>query len=222
MIFAENILVCIVAPFLVALWFVKGEVRQYLTAFLLGMGGSLMAAYIGGYFGTILEMGQNDTSIFISPMVEETMKLLMLILFLVLINPGDRSLVMLSVAIGTGFATFENCCYILSFGADSLSYIIIRGLAVGVMHIVSVLSLAMWIICIKWLKAVSLSGIIGGLSLAMIYHSIYNLLVSEPGLSRVVGYVLPILSAVCLYPMYRKLMNLLKNKNLKNFLNFTE
>lgn len=222
MIFAENILVCIVAPFLVALWFVKGEVRQYLTAFLLGMGGSLMAAYIGGYFGTILEMGQNDTSIFISPMVEETMKLLMLILFLVLINPGDRSLVMLSVAIGTGFATFENCCYILSFGADSLSYIIIRGLAVGVMHIVSVLSLAMWIICIKWLKAVSLSGIIGGLSLAMIYHSIYNLLVSEPGLSRVIGYVLPILSAVCLYPMYRKLMNLLKNKNLKNFLNFTE
>lgn len=222
MIFAENILVCIVAPFLVALWFVKGEVRQYLTAFLLGMGGSLMAAYIGGYFGTILEMGQNDTSIFISPMVEETMKLLMLIVFLVLINPGDRSLVMLSVAIGTGFATFENCCYILSFGADSLSYIIIRGLAVGVMHIVSVLSLAMWIICIKWLKAVSLSGIIGGLSLAMIYHSIYNLLVSEPGLSRVIGYVLPILSAVCLYPMYRKLMNLLKNKNLKNFLNFTE
>lgn len=222
MIFAENILVCIVAPFLVALWFVKGEVRQYLTAFLLGMGGSLMAAYIGGYFGTILEMGQNDTSIFISPMVEETMKLLMLILFLVLINPGDRSLVMLSVAIGTGFATFENCCYILSFGADSLSYIIIRGLAVGVMHIVSVLSLAMWIICIKWLKAVSLSGIIGGLSLAMIYHSIYNLLVSEPGLSRVIGYVLPILSAVCLYPMYRKLMNLLKNKNLQNFLNFTE
>lgn len=222
MIFAENILVCIVAPFLVALWFVKGEVRQYLTAFLLGMGGSLMAAYIGGYFGTILEMGQNDTSIFISPMVEETMKLLMLILFLVLINPGDRSLVMLSVAIGTGFATFENCCYILSFGADSLSYIIIRGLAVGVMHIVSVLSLAMWIICVKWLKAVSLSGIIGGLSLAMIYHSIYNLLVSEPGLSRVIGYVLPILSAVCLYPMYRKLMNLLKNKNLKNFLNFTE
>lgn len=222
MIFAENILVCIVAPFLVALWFVKGEVRQYLTAFLLGMGGSLMAAYIGGYFGTILEMGQNDTSIFISPMVEETMKLLMLILFLVLINPGDRSLVMLSVAIGTGFATFENCCYILSFGADSLSYIIIRGLAVGVMHIVSVLSLAMWIICIKWLKAVSLSGIIGGLSLAMIYHSIYNLLVSESGLSRVIGYVLPIFSAVCLYPMYRKLMNLLKNENLKNFLNFTE
>lgn len=214
MIFAENILVCIVAPFLVALLFVKGEVRQYLVAFLLGMVGSLVAAYIGGFLGIVLGLGQNDTSVFISPMIEETMKLLLLIFFLVLFNPGDRSLVMLSVAIGTGFATFENCCYILSFGADSLSYIIIRGLAVGVMHIVSVLSLAIWIICIKWLKAFSFSSVFGGLSLSMIFHSIYNLLVSEQGLSRVVGYILPVLSAICLYPLYRRLMaQLQKRKN---------
>lgn len=212
MIFAENILVCIVVPFLVALLFVKGEVRQYLVAFLLGMGGSLMAAYIGGYLGTVSGLGQNDTSIFLSPMVEEIMKLLLLVFFLFLFEPGDRMLVMLSVAIGTGFATFENCCYILTFGADSLSYIIIRGLAVGVMHIVSVLSLSIWIICIKRLNVFSFSGVFGGLSLAMIFHSIYNLLVSEPGVSRTIGYILPILSAICIYPLYKKLMVLLKNK----------
>lgn len=212
MIFAENILVCIVVPFLVALLFVKGEVRQYLVAFLLGMGGSLMAAYIGGYLGTVSGLGQNDTSIFLSPMVEEIMKLLLLVFFLFLFEPGDRMLVMLSVAIGTGFATFENCCYILTFGADSLSYIIIRGLAVGVMHIVSVLSLSIWIICIKRLNVFSFSGVFGGLSLAVIFHSIYNLLVSEPGVSRTIGYILPILSAICIYPLYKKLMVLLKNK----------
>lgn len=213
MIYAENLLVCIMAPFLVSLLFVKGEVRQYLVAFLLGMGGSLIGAYISGFLSIVLEMSQNDTSIFISPIIEETMKLLVLIFFLYLITPKDKALVMLSIAIGTGFATFENCCYILSFGADSLSYITIRGLAVGVMHIVSILSLAIWLICIRRLKAYSFSGVFGGLSLAMIFHSTYNLLVSESGLSRTIGYILPIVSAFCLYPLYKKLMTILK----KNF-----
>lgn len=212
MIYAENILVCIVAPFLVALLFIKGEVRQYLVAFLLGMGGSLVAAYISSFLGIISNLGQNDTSIFISPMIEESMKLLLLVFFWFLFDSGDKELVMLSVAIGTGFATFENCCYILSFGADSISYIMIRGLAVGVMHIVSVLSLAIWIICIKWLKAFSFSGVIGGLSLSMIFHSLYNLLVSKSGASRIIGYLLPILSAIGLYPVYKKLMSLLKKR----------
>lgn len=212
MIYAENIFVCIVAPFIIALLFVKGEVRQYLVAFLLGMGACLVAAYIGGFLGTVSGMGTNDTSIFISPMVEEIMKLLLLIFFLLMFEPGDRTLVMLSIAIGTGFATFENCCYILSFGADSLSYIIIRGLAVGVMHIVSVLALAVWLVCIRRLKAFSASGVLGGLSLSMIFHSIYNLLVSQKGTSQIIGYVLPILSAICIYPLYRKLIGENSNK----------
>ena len=206
MIYAENILVCIAVPFTISLLFIKGEVRRYVIAFLLGMGASLAGAYISSFLSLCTGMGQNDTSIFVSPMIEESMKLLLLLFFFILCFPKDANLITLAVAIGAGFATFENCCYILSYGAESLTYIIIRGFAVGVMHIVSILALAIWILFAKQLKVLSFPSVIGGLSLAMTFHSLYNLLVSKPGISSIIGYLLPILFATLLYPLYKKLL----------------
>ncbi len=142
MIYAENILLCIAIPLLISLLFVRGEVLRYVAVFLLGMGVCLIAAYISGFLNLVTGMGENDMSIFLSPVVEELMKLMPLLFFLVMFDPEDRTLTMLAVAIGAGFATFENCCYILTSGAGSLTYVLIRGLAVGVMHIVSVLALS--------------------------------------------------------------------------------
>ena len=205
MIYAENILLCIAVPLLISLLFIRGDARRYVSAFLLGMGVCLIAAYISGFLNLVTGMGEENSAVFLSPMVEELMKLLPLLFFLVLFSPEDRQLSMLAVAIGAGFATFENCCYILTAGAESLTYILIRGLAVGVMHIVSILALSVWLIVAKRLKAFSFPAIAGGLSLAMIFHALYNLLVSAPGVSMWIGYLLPLLTAAALFLLYRKL-----------------
>ena len=205
MIYAENILLCIAVPLIISLLFIRGEVRRYVSAFLLGMGVCLIAAYISGFLSLATGMGENDTAIFLSPVVEELMKLMPLLFFLVLFSPEDRTLTMLAVAIGAGFATFENCCYILTSGAESLAYILIRGLAVGVMHIVSIFALSIWLIVAKRLQVFSFPAVLGSLSLAMTFHALYNLLVSEPGVSSLIGYLLPLLAAVGLTYLYRKL-----------------
>ena len=205
MIYAENILLCIAVPLLISLLFVRGEVRHYVAAFLLGMGVCLIAAYISGYLNLLNGMGENDTSIFISPVVEELIKLLCLLFFLIMFSPKGRTLTMLAVAIGAGFATFENCCYILTSGAEVLPYILVRGLAVGVMHIVSMLTVAILLIVAKRLQVFSFPAIVGGLALSMIFHALYNLLVSEPGASAVIGYLLPLVTAGFLYVLYQKL-----------------
>lgn len=205
MIYAENILLCIAIPLVISLLFVRGDVRRYTAAFLFGMGVCLIAAYISGFLNLVSGMGENDTSVFLSPIVEELMKLMPLLFFIVLFTPEEHTLTMLAVAIGAGFATFENCCYILTSGAESFTFIMIRGLAVGVMHIVSILALAVWFIIAKHLQVFSFSSIIGGLSLSMVFHALYNLLVSEPGVSRYIGYLLPLLAAAGLYYLYRKL-----------------
>lgn len=207
MIFAENILICIAVPFLVSVFFIRGEARRLVVAFLLGMGLCLIAAYIGGFLCLVTGMNENDAAIFLSPMVEEFIKLLPLLFFIVLFEPDDRSFVMLAVAIGTGVATFENCCYILTFGAGNITYVLIRGLAVGVMHIVSLLCLAIWLIVAKRMKAFSFPAVVGGLSIAMTFHALYNLLVSEPGVPSVIGYLLPLVTAVCIYPLYLRIQN---------------
>ena len=210
MIFAENILLCIAVPLVISLLFIRDEVRHYVAAFLLGMLVCLISAYIGGFLNFVTGMGENDTSIFLSPVVEELMKLMPLLFFMVLFTPEDRTLTMLAVAIGAGFATFENCCHILTSGAGSLTYVMIRGLAVGVMHIVSILALSVWFIAAKRLKVFSFPAVVGGLSLAMIFHALYNLLVSVPGASRIIAYMLPMLAAAGLYYLFRKLPDLLK------------
>ena len=139
MIYSENILICITAPLLIAAIFLRGESRRFSVFFAVGMFICLLSAYISGFLEYAGVMDAKDIPLYLSPVVEESMKLLPLIFVLQVIQPPEDSLFLGAVALGTGFATFENCCYILTAGAENLAYILVRGLAVGVMHLVCVL-----------------------------------------------------------------------------------
>ena len=205
MIYAENILICIAIPLIVSLFFIHGNVRRYMGAFLTGMVMCLLSAYISSFLGGAFDVADNETAVFLSPMVEELMKLLPLMLAMLLLGVEDTALTTLAVAIGAGFATYENCCYILTSGAENLGYVLIRGLAVGVMHIVSILALAIWFNLAKRLKVFTLSSVMIGVSIAMIFHSLYNLLVSRPGISTTIGFIMPIATAAGLFFIFGRL-----------------
>ena len=199
MIYAENILICIVGPLIVALAFTKGKTKRFIGSFVVGMLACLFAAYIGGFWELKAALGREDTSIFISPVVEEIVKFIPMLLYVFMFEPNDEELILTCTGLGTGFATFENLCQLLAAGSESLPYILIRGFAVGIMHIVSVLIMTFAFIMLRRKSALSVAVIMGGLSLSTSVHSLYNLLVSAPGLSSYIGYVLPLTMAVILY-----------------------
>ena len=205
MIYAENILICIAVPLMISLIFITGKARYFAGSLILGMVVCLIAAYISGYLDLAAELGEESTAIFISPIVEEIMKFLPLLFYVMMFLPESDDMYLVALGIGAGFATFENCCYILTSGAESLPYILIRGMAVGVMHIVSILFLAIGIEMVRRFRALSVPGLLGALSLSMTFHGLYNLLVSEPGLSSVIGYVLPLFTAIILYFPFRRM-----------------
>ena len=205
MIYAENILLCIAVPLLLSIIFIKGDARLFSASFLIGMSVCLISAYISGFLDLVTGMGVNDTSVFLSPIVEEIMKLLPLVFIIVLIEPEDKTTLITAVGIGAGFATFENCCYILTFGVESFSYVLIRGMAVGIMHVVSLLMLAIGLILARHFDVMSLPAVMGALSLSVTFHGLYNLLVSSPGISSAVGYAMPIAAAAVLYLPFRKM-----------------
>ena len=204
MIYAENILICIALPIIISLFFIQGSARRFAASFLAGMVVCLLAAYISGFINAAGGMKAEDTAIFISPVVEEIMKFIPILFFLFMLVPEDRTLIIVAVGICAGFATFENCCYILSSGAESLPYILIRGMAVGVMHIVSGLAVSFGLIIARRYRMLSLAGITGALGLSTSFHALYNLLVSEPGISSVIGYGLPIVTAAVFHIAYRR------------------
>ena len=78
------------------------------------------------------------------------------------------------------------------------------------MHIVSIFAMAIWLIVAKRLKVLSFPAVVGGLALSMIFHALYNLLVSEPGMSSSIGYALPLVTASALYLLYRRITKYLK------------
>lgn len=199
MIYAENVLICIAVPLAITLLFTKGSARRLTASFLLGMIVCIFSAYISGYVQVLSDFSAEDTSIFLSPMIEECMKLLSMLFCVYVFNPSDDEIQLCAVGVGAGFATLENCCFILLSGAPQLAYVMVRGAAVGVMHIVTLVALAKGMRLLKAYKAFSLAGIAGVLSLSVTLHGLYNLLVSKPGISSYIGYVMPMICAIMLY-----------------------
>lgn len=199
MIYAENILICIAVPLAISLHFINGNARRIIASFIAGMIVCILSAYMAGFFQSASGFSPEDTSIFISPIIEEIMKLLSVLFCVYVFNPSDEKIQLFAVGIGAGFATFENSCYMLSPGVQHLGYVLIRGAAVGVMHIVTMVAIAKGIKILKTYMVFSFAGIAGVLSLSMTVHALYNLLVSKPGISSYIGYVMPMVCAVLLY-----------------------
>ena len=77
-------------------------------------------------------------------------------------------------------------------------HLLIRGFATGAMHVVcgAIVSVGLFYLWDRlWLRAV---GTIGLLALAVTYHGIFNILVSQTGIAARIGYVIPLLTAILL------------------------
>ena len=205
MIYSENILFCISIPLLLTAIYTRGAARRSISAFLVGMVTCLLSSYISGYLTLLTNMELNASAVYISPTIEEIMKLLPLLFFLLVFRPREMTLVTFAISLGAGFATFENCCYLLATGSESLAFTLVRGLAVGVMHIVCMLAMSLSLIMVRRYRVFSFSTVVGCLSLSVVFHALYNLLVSAPGIPSYIGYGLPILTALAFYWPYQKL-----------------
>lgn len=204
MIYAENILICIALPLCICLFFSNGSAKRFIISFLFGMLTCLISAYIVGYLGKLGDMPQVDIPVFVSPFVEEIVKFAPILFVLLMYDPSEKELLLVGLGVGAGFATFENACYILNKGASDFLYILIRGLAVGVMHIVCLMALTMLLLLLRRYEKQSLPGIAGALTLSMTFHGLYNLLASAHNTLSNIGFLLPIAMAVILQLPYRR------------------
>ena len=205
MIYPENILLCSTVPLAIAVVFLHGSARRFTISFIVGMVVCLLSAYISGYIGIIAEATAEDTAVFFSPVIEESMKLLPALFYLNLYEPDESEALLCAVALGAGFATFENCCYILGAGSESLRFTLIRGFAVGVMHVVSMVAVFLGVLLARRYNTPPLAGTVGALAMSTTFHALYNLLVSEPGMTSNIGFVLPLLMAALLYIPYKRM-----------------
>ena len=73
---------------------------------------------------------------------------------------------------------------------------LIRGIGTGAVHVMCGVIVGMGLLYL-WDKLwIRIAGTVGLLALAIIYHAVYNLLVSQTGLIARIGYLIPMMTVV--------------------------
>ena len=194
--YIENIYICLAAPVLIAIFCAQGRGRRMLTFILAGLTACLLSSYISTFLASAYGMGYETASITITPLVEETMKLLPVCFYLLIFEPRRESIPSCVIATAIGFATFENVCYLIANGASDFMNLMIRGFGTGAMHVVCgvIIFLGMMALWDRlWLRTV---GTVGLLAAAVTYHGIYNMLVLQSGATALIGYLIPLVSTL--------------------------
>ena len=146
----------------------------------------------------------------ITPVCEEVVKFLPLLFYLLVFEPDKHEIVSPAIGIAVGFVTFENVCYLTENGAADFSYVLIRGVSAGSLHLLCGSALGCGIAYVFQKKWIMVTGTIGALGACVVFHGIYNILITANSRWNLIGYLFPIflifaLLAVKKFRLYRKI-----------------
>ena len=203
--YIENIYICLAAPLTIAILCSRGTARKLLWFFLGGMTVCLLSSYISTFLAAQSGMDRITAALTVAPPAEEFMKFFPVLFYLLVFEPEKEDVSGCALMIAAGFATFENVCYLTQNGAASLLHLLIRGFGTGAMHVTNGALTAAGLTLLRdriWLRS---AGIAGLMALAISYHGIYNLLVSQTGAAAVIGCLIPGVTAAAGWLIGRRL-----------------
>ncbi|MEE3466809.1 MAG: PrsW family glutamic-type intramembrane protease [Eubacterium sp.] len=215
MTYIENTYVCLAAPLLIAILYLRGVWRRALIFLLAGMTCCVLAAYVNSFLAMTFRIDASSMSYEIIPAIEEILKFLPVLFYLLVFDPKKSNSINGIVVIAVGFATFENVCFMTSYGTSEILRLLIRGFGTGAMHVVCGMMIAIGLYYLwerTWLRAV---GVFAVLCSAITFHAIFNILIKEEGVSLWVGSAIPIvilLTSLIFYQRKQAKMLLLTEK----------
>lgn len=199
----ENTFICLAAPLLLAILYLRGEGRRGLLFLLAGMTACLFSAYISTFLASVWDTDFTTASHAIAPAVEEVMKALPLLFCLLVFEPDKKSAVNGSLMVAVGFATFENVCFLTANGTDELLRLVIRGFGAGAMHVVCGMAVALGLSFLwdqVWLRVI---GGFGLLCAVITFHAVFNVFVNQTGPVFWIGNSVPLMMVLAYLLFFR-------------------
>ena len=108
MTYIENIFICMVSPLLVAALCMGRRQLRFFLFCIAGMGVCLLSAYINTFLAAVCQADALAATAEIAPVVEEMMKLLPLVFYLLVFEPEGDKIKAAAITVALAFATFEN------------------------------------------------------------------------------------------------------------------
>ena len=173
---------------------IERKARLPIAFVLVGIFISVFAAEVNGLLQSLLSMASFELTIVVTPITEEILKALPILIYATLVSDKRETLFTASMATGIGFAVLENAYYLLNDSSFSMIDAVIRAFGTGLMHGMCTLLVGVGISFAKKKSKIFIVGTFALLSTAITYHSIYNMLVQSP--YKVIGFLLPIVTYV--------------------------
>ena len=202
--YIENTYICLAAPLLLAVICMRKEARRSLSFILSGMTSCLLSAYVSTFLAGVSNSDLAAASYEISPVVEEIMKLLPLLFYLLVFEPEEKTVISGALMISVGFATFENVCFLTSYGTSEFFRLVIRGFGTGAMHVVSGMVIAAGLFFLWDQKRLRLVGVFALLCFVITFHAIFNIFVNQNGAIFWIGALIPLVTVLSYLIFFRK------------------
>ena len=206
--YIENTYICLAAPLLLAILFLKQNVRRYLIFLLAGMTACLLSAYVSAFIAGATGLELDIASHEIAPSVEEVIKFLPVLFYLLVFTPEKKSAISGALLVAVGFATFENVCFLTSYGSSDLLRLLIRGFGTGAMHVVCGMVVAVGLFFLwdrVWLRTI---GAFALLCFVIRLHAIFNILVNQTGPVFWIGSAIPLTLVTVILLFFRNRIDL--------------
>lgn len=189
------IFICIIAPLLLMLFLLEKSAKQVVGFMIVGIVICLFAYEVNSVLYSLLALDNMTFTTAVTPISEEILKILPVLFFAFVVSGKKEKVLPVAMAVGIGFAILENT-FLLTQNIENVNlfWAVIRGFATGLMHGITTAAVGFGITYAKTKKKLFYTGTFGLLSVAITYHSIYNMLVQSQ--YSYIGFLLPILTYI--------------------------
>ena len=188
-----TIYLCIVLPMIPVIFAMRDKYsRRFMLFMIIGFTICLVSAQVNTLLMRQLGVDELNYSITFSPIIEEILKAIPLILFILAFAKKGDKIIPLAFAIGIGFGILENIIiYCNDIDAATVGWALVRGIGASLMHSVCIAMTAMGFSYVFNKKESLFYGIIGLFSLAILFHATFNAFIQSK--YSVIGMIMPIL-----------------------------
>ena len=165
-------------PLFLMMLLVEEKARLPIVFVLMGIFVSVFASEVNGVLLNILNISRYDATITLAPVTEELLKAFPVLFYAIVVSDKKEKLFTASMATGIGFAILENAYYlIVNYETFSFISALIRGFCTGLMHGMCTLIVGWGISFIRKRRKLFAVGVFALLSVAITYHSMFNMLI---------------------------------------------
>ena len=189
------IFICMVISFSLMLPLMEKKTRSVVIFMIVGIFCCLFVSELNQILLNAFHGNMYYVTTTITPVTEEIVKALPILYFAVVISDNRRTLVTNSFAVGVGFALLENMVILVQNVENvTILWALVRGFGSGLVHGLCTVTVGVGISYVKKRRKLFFSGTFALLSIAIIYHATYNLLVQSK--YPYTGVLLPVITYI--------------------------